>query len=161
MEVSAEQIRQIEHILTVELESAQKLDRILVKEHRALTNGDPEQILASADDKQKQMQETLKHLTERNRFLQTLNLSPGKAGIEKFLEALPADSSVGTLWRQLEQLANTLREHNEVNGGIVSLAQRHTRQALDILSGKLYSSDTYGPSGDRQSGPSAPPIAKA
>ncbi|PLY16610.1 MAG: hypothetical protein C0631_03160 [Sedimenticola sp.] len=161
MHVDPDQLNQFTSILTVELESAQKLDKILDKEHRALTSGDPEQILAAADDKQRQMQETLKFLTERNRFLQSLQLSPGKTGSEQFLDRLPADVPARALWQEIEALAHVLRDKNEINGGIVSLAQRHTRQALDILSGKMYSSDTYGKGGERQSGPSSPPIAKA
>ncbi|MCG8427492.1 MAG: flagellar protein FlgN [Chromatiales bacterium] len=161
MDVSADQIAQFTAILTSELESARQLNKILDREHQALTSGDPEQILVAADDKQHQMQETLKRLTERNRFLQTLNLPPGNKGAEQFVGFIPNDAPAHDLWGEIEELAKTLRDKNEVNGGIVSLAQRHTRQALDILSGKIYSGDTYGRGGERQSGPSAPPIAKA
>ena len=45
------------------------------------------------------------------------------------------NQALSSLWKKLVNLAEKCRDKNRVNGGIVELASRQSRQALDILQG--------------------------
>ncbi|MCB1752185.1 MAG: flagellar protein FlgN [Gammaproteobacteria bacterium] len=147
-------------LLAVELESARTLLHILEQEHQALVNGESEEISAISEQKQTHIKSFGEQLLLRDRFLTGHQLPTGSAGTDLFVEQVPADSELALRWRQMQELAVRLNDCNEINGGIVALAQRHVRQALNILTCHTEQNSTYGPAG-QQMGRSPQSLAKA
>ena len=146
-------------LLSAELESSQKLLQLLEQEHQVLIKGDAEAIHAISRQKQVQIQLLGEQLLARDRFLATHQLPAGNEGAELFIEQSAESSEIKQCWNQIQQLATQLNDRNEVNGGIVALAQRHVRQALNILTCHTEQNSTYGPAGQR-SGRSPQSLAK-
>ncbi|MCB1829592.1 MAG: flagellar protein FlgN [Gammaproteobacteria bacterium] len=147
--VSTSDSRQLLQMLAAERKTAGELLRLLEQEHRVLVQGEAEAIRSISLQKQAQINQLGEQLQQRDRFLAVRALPAGKAGTDLIVELLPADSEIDECWRQLQALAAQLNDRNEVNGGIVALAQRHVRQALNILTCHTEQNTTYGPAGQQ------------
>ena len=158
MASSSQQQDQLTHLLNAELATARQLEPVLEKEHDALSRGDAEAILALSEEKRLIMEGMQKQLAMRNRFLQSLGLPPGREGTEMLADK--GNAQLTTAWKNLHGLVERLNQQNTINGGIVILSHRFTRQAIDLLSGKRPDSDTYGPSGEQRSGATSISLAK-
>lgn len=147
-------------LLSAELESARNLLQLLEQEHQDLIKGDAEAIRSITALKQEQIKLLREQLQVRDRFLAARQLPAGKEGTDLFIEQAPANSAIGQCWNRVQELATRLNDRNEVNGGIVALAQRQVRQALNILTCHTEQNSTYGPAG-QQTGRSPQSLAKA
>ena len=147
-------------LLSAELESARNLLQLLEQEHQVLVKGEAEAIRSISEQKQAQIRLLGEQLLLRDRFLAAHQLPAGKQGTDLFIEQAPASSEIEKCWSQIQELATQLNDRNEVNGGIVALAQRHVRQALNILTCHTEQNTTYGPAG-QQTGRSPQSLAKA
>ncbi|MCB1859056.1 MAG: flagellar protein FlgN [Gammaproteobacteria bacterium] len=152
----------LSQLLSQELAVAGDLLQVLDHERDALTREDPQGIEATTMDKQQLMVQLRELLTRRDAFLMERGYSTGKPGMDAILKELAADLSddTQTLWQSLGQVAGKLRDSNDTNGILVSLAQRQTRQALEILTGRTGQQQTYGPGGNQVAGVSAQTLAK-
>jgi flagellar biosynthesis/type III secretory pathway chaperone len=158
MATSSQQQEQLIHLLNAEMETARQLEPVLESEHDALSRGDAEAILSLSEEKRTVMERMQKQLAMRNRFLQSIGLPPGREGTEQM--AVSGNDRLAAAWQNLHQLIERLNQQNTINGGIVVLSHRFTRQAIDLLSGKQPNSDTYGPSGEQRSGTASISLAK-
>lgn len=148
MQITSEQQNHLAGLLTAELQCANALEAVLKREHDILLSSVPEEITRISAEKQLLMRQLQQQLVQRDQFLLQFSLPPGNPGTDKLLKDQPAESRAAMLWKALRELAVALRDQNEINGGIVSLGQRHTKQALQILSGRKNDNDyTYGPEG--------------
>lgn len=161
MPLTPRQPQQLASLLSAEIACAQDLLQILEQEYQALTQAQTDQIESISAAKQQQMQQLQQRLLERDRFLLRLSLAPGKRGMDLYLKQTPPQHHSQSLWEELQALARRLREQNEINGGIVSLGQRYVQQALNLLTGRSSSGDTYGPAGGHRSAHQAQTLAKA
>jgi len=155
------QPQQLAVLLSGEIACARDLLQILGREYQALTHAEADQIESLSAEKRRQMQQLQQRLLERDRFLLRQGLAPAKQGMEQLLKQASPLHDIHSLWEELQALAGRLREQNEINGGIVSLGQRHVQQALDLLTGRSSNGDTYGPAGGHRSAPVAQTLAKA
>ncbi|MES9958616.1 MAG: flagellar protein FlgN [Sedimenticola sp.] len=161
MSLTADQQQTLTNLLNAEVTTARQLKQLLEKEYEALTAGNPEQILAVTQEKDAALQQMLQHDRERNRFLGTLPVAAAAGELGKILDTLSPESAASSAWHELQGLAEALHQQNTINGGMVAIGQRHTRQALDILSGRTHDGDTYGPEGEQRQGASTDPLGKA
>lgn len=157
--VTADDSRQLLQMLSAERETAGKLLRLLEQEHQVLVKGEAEAIRSISEQKQAHINLLGEQLRQRDKFLAVRRLPAGKAGTDLFIQLLPADSAIEACWSQIQALAEQLNDRNEVNGGIVALAQRHVRQALNILTCHTEQNATYGPAG-QQTGRAPQSLAK-
>ena len=143
--------RRLLQLLSVELESARNLLHLLAQEHQILVTGDAAAIRSISAQKQSQIKLLGEQLLLRDRFLATHQLPAGKHGTDLFIDQVDENSELSQCWSQIEQLATQLNDRNEVNGGIVALAQRQVHQMLNILTCHTEQNTTYGPAGEQTS----------
>ncbi|OOZ37706.1 flagella synthesis protein FlgN [Solemya velesiana gill symbiont] len=155
MTLPEDQQQILANILSAEVATAKQLKQLLEREYKSLSSGKPDQILAVARDKETVLHQMQQHDIERERFL-----GSRQEQSSTILDNLPPGSTAGKLWLELQELAVALHQQNAINGGMVNVGQRHTRQALDILSGKQHDGDTYGPGGEERRDASTDPLAK-
>lgn len=136
-------------LLSAELQSAESLLDLLQQEHQLLISGEAEAIRAISVKKHTQIQLLSEQLLTRDRFLKTLQLPNGKEGIELLIQQSGGSSPLARVWEQVQKLAAELHDRNEINGGIVALAQRHVRQALNLLTCHSEQNSTYGRAGQQ------------
>jgi len=156
---SKEDCGRLQRLLSAELESARELLQLLAQEHQILIKGEADAIRSISELKQAQIKLLGDQLLMRDRFLLAQQLPVGKRGTDIFIQQVAESSAIEKCWHQLQELAAQLNDRNEVNGGIVALAQRHVRQALNILTCGSEQNDTYGPAG-QHSGRSPQSLAK-
>jgi flagella synthesis protein FlgN len=161
MRLSSDQKNRLAALLAAELSETSRLQEILQREFKILGGNDPEQIGAISKEKLAQMQRTAHQLTERDDFLKELGLPIGKEGTDLLLQGLPRENGLVARWGKLQDLGKQLKTQNEINGNIVAVSQRQARQALDILSGKTGTPQTYGREGETRSTTQHNSLAKA
>jgi flagella synthesis protein FlgN len=161
MRLSSDQKTRLSALLAAELSETTRLCEILQREFDILGGDDPERIGAVSKEKLAQMQRLAECLTQRDRFLTELGLPKGKEGTDRLLRGLPQESELAARWAELQELGGQMKKQNEVNGNIVAVSQRQVRQALDILSGKTDSPQTYGREGETRSTAQQNSLAKA
>lgn len=153
--------QRLSQLLAAELTEARNLADTLDLEYEALCLGDAEQIARIAVQKQQQTVKMAGLLQQRDSFLVSSALPPGRQGMDQLTGRLPTDSAALGIWRELRQFADELRKKNEVNGSIIAHSQRHLDQAVAILSGQTGTGDTYGPRGKHCAGQVSQALAKA
>lgn len=158
MSLSAEQKQQLLRLLSAEYACASSLLELLQKEHQILKSGDPDTLTSISREKQQGVIQMHRHAQQRERLAR--QLQTGNAGIGELIKADPESEAAG-LWQQLGEIGIQLQQQNEINGGMVALNQRHTRQALEILCGRSSSREIYGSRGEYRQMESGKPLAKA
>ena len=147
--------------LQEELKTGRELLQVIEQEHEFLIQGDPEEIEAASNQKRQRVQQLQRQVSERDQFLAQHSFPAGKEGMESLLQQTPPDSPARRYWQELQLLATMLQKQNEINGGILALGQRHIRQALEILTGQMGASLTYGPEGNHRPGCNSQSLVKA
>ena len=160
LHVTKEDDGRLLQMLSAELESARNLLQLLEQEHQVLIKGEAEAIRSISAHKQTQIKLLSDQLLVRDRFLTAHQLPAGKEGTDLFIQQAPAGSATAKCWAQVQDLATRLNDRNEINGGIVALAQRHVSQALNILTCHTEQNSTYGPAG-QQAGRAPQSLARA
>lgn len=157
MQLSAEQQQQLSRTLSAEYACAQSLLELLQKEQRILKTEDAEALNSISKDKQQLVIRMHRHSRERE---QMVNRLQPDGNTNDLLKNRP-EHELKQLWKQLGEIAIELQQQNEINGGMVALNQRHTRQALDILCGRSGDREIYGARGEYRQMESGKPLAKA
>lgn len=158
MPLSADQLQQLSRLLSAEYAAARSLLEILQKEHQVLKSSDADALMAISEEKQQGVIQM--HQCARQREQLVNRLPEGNSGITRLFGTEPG-SEAARLWRQLGEIGSKLQQQNQINGGIVALSQRHTRQALDILSGRSGNREIYSSRGEYRQMESGKPLAKA
>ena len=161
MKPSANQIKTLSHLLQSQAACLKELLKTLKQEHEVLSSGDVDTLLTTTEEKQQLLHKLELHMSGVTGFLCDEGLGTDMAAIPELLEQLPANSPLQKLWPALQQLSSRCQDQNEINGGIVTLNQRHTREALNILKGNQSAGDTYGKQGTTNSSASSGTLAKA
>ncbi|MEW7981324.1 MAG: flagellar protein FlgN [gamma proteobacterium symbiont of Phacoides pectinatus] len=160
MPPTPEQLRALQRLLGEELEAVEEMARVLSEEYRALSGGEPQEISAATEHKREALDRLARRSTQRGRFLRAAGLPVTDRALADRLRGTPASNVLLELLHRLQQGLEEVRRQNRINGGIVSLGQRHARQAIGILSGRSRESDTYGPRGEQRNGADPNPLAK-
>lgn len=150
----------LSRLLSAELEITGGLLQTLEQERHSLMQDDAAGIEGLTILKRQQLVCLAQRLGDRDRLLSGLGLPAGTQGTEQLVRTAVPDSPLAQLWQQLQNDARLLQDSNERNGSILVMAQQHTRQALDILTGQTVQNRTYGPSGQPRTGRPSQAIAK-
>jgi flagellar biosynthesis protein FlgN len=83
----------------------------------------------------------------RETALAASKLPAGRAGMDAWLAAIPADATARKNWQELLPLAAEARNFNELNGKLIGTRLQHNQQALAALMSATERAMTYGPDG--------------
>lgn len=160
MNLSTGQQDKLGQLLQAELASAQALLQILERENRILNKGGAEEIETVTREKVSGMSQLQQLLTERDQLLTECAIK-GAEATEALINSISTDTGIASSWRQLKDIAARLKQQNEINGVIITIGQRNTHNALDILSGRQpNTSTTYNPDGEKQRDSSSTTLIK-
>lgn len=161
MILSSGQLEKINHSLQAELACAQTLLQILEREYKILNYGDAQQIETVTKEKLNRMSRLQQLLVEREQLLSQWK-TKGVDATESIIGNLPNDSEITNNWQQLKDIAERLKQQNEINGVIITFGQRNIHNALDILNGRQqHATSTYNPQGEKQRVYGSNTLAKA
>ncbi len=118
---------------------------ILHSEGAALTGGDVEALEQAVRQKTECLAQLEHSVRAREQMQQQLGLPPGLPGTEQYLRAHCSPDELGETWRDLLALSREVAELNIHNGKLALAGERHTREALGILTGRPTTPDTYSP----------------
>jgi flagellar biosynthesis/type III secretory pathway chaperone len=134
------------------LRHLEALQPLLEREHEALHGREPQTLNAVIREKL----EVLGRLEAAMRGIETLlqraGLRGGGAGGDALLERLPHPDELGEQWRRLKTRAAEVDRLNARNGSLTKQAQRSTRTALSILTGRQTTDPSYDRRGRDQGG---------
>lgn len=119
----------------------------LSEEQIALTHGNVEALATIQGGKVKLAEQLNSLEIERNTNLAQAGFATGRAGMESWLAAHPADRIAAGRWVQLLKLAGEARELNILNGKLIALRLQATSQALSTLTQEAQKTGLYGPDG--------------
>ncbi|MCW8906400.1 MAG: flagellar protein FlgN [Sedimenticola sp.] len=157
MALSADQQQQLSQLVSAEYACAQSLLELLQKEQQILKSADADALESISQEKQQLVIRMHRQARQREQLVDRLQAG---GDINELLKTL-SGSEPARLWQQLGEIAARLQQQNEINGGMVALNQRHTRQALDILCGRSGNREIYGARGEYRQMESGKPLAKA
>lgn len=119
-----------------------ELKPLLEQERQALTGHDPERVERIAGDKLTLLRQLEQSVQARDRLQTAAGLGPGIEAGRRLVLAV-ADTALERDWNALDTLAREVAQLNDDNGRLVQQAQRDTRTALGILTGRPLQDDTY------------------
>ncbi|HRQ04752.1 MAG TPA: flagellar protein FlgN [Nitrosomonas halophila] len=120
-------------ILQLELEAMQTFLALLEREQTILADGDINELSLLTGDKDRVTDQLSQLEVRRNQLLTTAGLPGGAQGIEMWLSANHAESSIECAWKQLLDLARCAKALNLTNAAIVSNHLLHTQRSLSAL----------------------------
>ncbi len=145
--ITIEHLQALTAQVTTQTTFAQQLLENLASEHDALLAADADSLDKVVGEKQallKQLETGLANITQS---ISMHGFAADFSGFDTLLQQLPENTPLHRQWERLQELTGECKQQNEVNGGIVSLKQRHIRQALDILKGAHPGKNTYDKQG--------------
>lgn len=134
-------------ILADELAALREFSALLQEEQSALIDGKGDNLVALIEKKSALATRLTDCARRREDVLASLELAPGRAGMEAWLAAAPANAAARNNWRELLPLAAETRRLNELNGKLIGLRLQHNQQALVALMSATEQAMTYGPDG--------------
>ncbi|MCF6280867.1 MAG: flagellar protein FlgN [Candidatus Polarisedimenticolaceae bacterium] len=146
--ITIENLQALTQLLLKQTSLAQNLLDKLTDEHEVLSLNDSDLLDRIVEHKQALMKQLEAGMTTITHALSEQGYSADISGLDSLLQQLPENTPLHRQWHKLQELAKQCQEKNMVNGGIVSLKQRHIRQALDILTGTQSSKNTYDKQGE-------------
>lgn len=128
---------EVKNAFLKEIESAELLLHSLEQEYIALTQKHTEALEEIVRDKQEKIQHLESYSTYREKLLsQFQGVTVNSNESNKFYDFI-ADEQLTSLWNKLVELAENCRDKNRINGSIVDVFSKQSRQALEILHGIL------------------------
>ncbi len=133
--------------LTKQTIYAEQLLQKLALEHEALISSAPESLEKIVEEKQALLKQLESGIATITKSLSEHGFAEDISELDTLLQQLPDNTPLHQQWHKLQVLAQQCKSNNEINGGIVSLKQRHIQQAMDILKGGSSSKNTYDKQG--------------
>ena len=142
----------LRRLLEKEVAAMESMIRTLEEEARALLSHTAEQLERATKTKNAHF-DTLKQLeAEREALFDALQLKGDNRQILLMLERDFDDARLGKLWQQLLSLGQECRELNRLNGMTIELGYHHVSQALQLVSGRPGTPESYDPRGKKHEG---------
>ena len=159
--VSAQAVRQL---IEQDIQTAKLLSDLLQQEHQILQQRDANQLNRIVAEKQHCMAKLEQSAKQRggwiNFLVERTGLTPSECW-NRLLEELK-DPELKTLWSELQELLNDCKQHNDVNGKIITRGQKTLKQLLGILRGQsMETPKLYTASGDAHSHKASHTVVKA
>lgn len=154
--------QQLHSILQQQQDAAQKLLKILAREHDCLSSRDFQSIETILAEKQQCMASIESLGQALLGSLRRLSAAP-KPKIGALLKQVDPQGALklAPLWHQVEELLAQCRKNNSTNGKIIALSQRQVQNALSILRhGEAVAAPCYTPTGAQTAGRSSRTLGK-
>lgn len=136
-------MHELSSVINAEFEAAKAFFVLLNDENSALLEGNAERISQIAQAKSEQLKKIADITLKRNQLLPLTE-------IPAWLGSHPESTNA---WQDLKQLAQKIRQLNEVNGAMIDVRLRSTQQALSMLhSLSRTATNLYGPDGQASVG---------
>jgi len=145
--IAIEHLQALTKQVTKQTACAQQLLEKLLSEHDILIAADADSLEKVVEEKQALLKQLESGMTNITQSISEHGFAADFSGINTLLQQLPENTPLHRQWDKLQNLAQQCKQKNEVNGGIVSLKQRHIRQAIDILKGAPPRKNTYDKQG--------------
>ncbi len=134
-------------ILADELASLRSFVTLLKTEQATLVEGNADGLAALIETKSGLAAHLTDSAQRREAALAAAQMPAGRAGMEAWLAALPANATATKEWHELLALAAEARSLNELNGKLIGTRLQHNQQALAALMSATERAMTYGPDG--------------
>lgn len=135
---------------------------LLQQEQALLTAGDKRDALMSLAETKTRYIGRLEALSARREQLLTIaGKAKGRAGMEAWMAAVPANHPGRARWQELLSLAAEAKNLNETNGKLIGVHWAHNQAALTTLMSAANRAMVYGPDGQQRSGGSGRSFGKA
>ncbi len=146
--VSAQAVRQL---IEQDIQTTERLSTLLQQEHNSLQQRDSQELNRIVADKQYCMTKLEQSAKQRGGWITFLvertGMTPNESW-KRLLEELK-DPELPQLWDQLQESLINCKQHNEVNGKIITRGHKTLKQLLGILRGKSVETPRlYNASGD-------------
>jgi flagella synthesis protein FlgN len=126
---------------------------LLEDEQRALFDGNADQLLVIAEEKNRASSQLSRLGLSRAHWLSARGFGSGRAAVTTWLNQLAHDSTQRAAWRQLLELASRAHALNQENGALIHSRMQHNQQALAVLLSASGQAMLYGPDGQTFAGP--------
>ncbi len=148
-------------ILDSEIEQAGRLLELLRTEYSLLQKGSPQALQDLLEEKTQQLKRVEAAVAAHNHFLEQHGMSTDRQGTESLIQQSSDEEHLSQTWQRFSELLEECHKQNVVNGGAITLNQRHVTQTLDILRGLGQRDKTYGPSGETKPNSTSKSLGKA
>jgi flagella synthesis protein FlgN len=143
-------MQQLSSILQSELHLSTQLSQLLQQEREALRNADLNLIQQLIQQKQPHVVQLEQLGRQREQLVKAAGFPGGKAGLEAFIanHSEAEAQHLSSLLAKLRKVAQSCREFNQINGGIVNVNRQYLGRAISILRGRDPETSSYGPGGE-------------
>lgn len=131
-----------------ESQAVDALDGVLKKEQHYLIQADMVGLLALTEDKARLVVRVAELSKERYKTLALAGYAANEEGMATWVAK--SDTSAVAAWRMLLDVTRVAKEHNRVNGLLISKHMSRSNHALQLLQRKNQHSGVYGPDGQAQ-----------
>ena len=140
----------LQQLIAQENAALQAFIEVLKGEQRALSGNDNAELAelpSYAEQKSQQALQLNSLAAQRNALLASESLAPDRSGVERWIEAHPAETNTRDTWSSTLALAAEARELNRLNGELIKIRLQYNSKALEALQGGRHTLDLYGPDG--------------
>ena len=159
--IAIEHLQALTELLTEQTIHVQQLLEKLRQEHSVLSSGETERLDQIVTEKKSLILLIDSSMEGVNRLLSEQGFTANKAGLDSLLQTLPDSTPLHRQWEKLQHFVAACQEKSDINSGIVTLKQRHVRQAIDILKGNPSNENIYDKQGEVGSGSTLNSFTKA
>lgn len=142
--------QQLFTILQSELNTASQLSTILQQEREALKSANHEMVSQLTQKKQPLILQLEQLGRQRESILKVSGFPSGRSGLEAFIanQSEPEAEKLTQLVARIREVAQSCRENNVINGGVINVNRQYLGRALSILRGRDPDVSAYGPGGE-------------
>ncbi|MBN4073750.1 flagellar protein FlgN [bacterium AH-315-E07] len=128
--------------LSAETTLAKNMASVLDDERNALANSDSAQIDKTSETKRALLVDLETHARKRLQLITDIGYRRESGTVRQFLSQNDPSQALLQSWDTLNKQLQLCSDKNQVNGRIISLSQRKTEMALNILRGQLPQSNS-------------------
>ncbi|KIF82166.1 flagella synthesis protein FlgN [Noviherbaspirillum autotrophicum] len=135
------------HGLDEEQQAANSLLQLLQQEQAALVNADVDGLIKLTGEKAKLAAQMTQLAKRRHKALAAAGFDATEAGMQSWLGSSGATTADNKVWTDLLAVMQAAKEHNRVNGLLISQHMTRNQNALNVLQGNAQGGPIYGPDG--------------
>ena len=151
---------ELKHLLEQDIKDLDSLEQVLTSEKIALQERDTPEIESTSKNKASLIQQIEARAKQKAKLLATsgLKIKPGQ--VTPALVSL-GDTQLLNLWKESVVKLKQCKEHNEINGTIISHSLSRTSKLMSIVRGQSNKPNLYGQQGKTQSYSNTQVLGKA
>lgn len=128
--------------VSAETQLAKVMAKVLDDERNALANSDSMKIDQAGQEKRALLGDLEVHARKRLELVTQLGYRKESGTVRHFLSQKDPSQTLLQSWDSLHRQLQLCQDKNQINGRIISLSQRKTEMALNVLRGQLPQSNS-------------------